>query len=148
MKKVTLENYRIDPYYPRVVRAVSEILERSRTIAPIEVFVHMHLLTREGIEDWRRGRVQYLERVIQCNLAKASRILRLLRFHVHDLNCTPSLNLYGRKARGKRIQLRFTKTGEPKLEEAYSRHFIAPGLKAKAPLKPAVECDLAEALNE
>src|SRR5436190_22251402 len=79
VKKVTLENYRIDPYYPRVVRAVSEVLAKSKIVTPIEVFVHMHLLTREGIEDWRRGRVQYLERVIQCNLAKASRILRLLR---------------------------------------------------------------------
>jgi hypothetical protein len=75
--------------------------------------------------------VPYLEKVIHCNLAKASRILRLLRLHAHDLNMPPSHTAYVKWGNGNRPPLRFSKTGEPKLEEAYSRHFLRPGLKSK-----------------
>ena len=34
------------------------------------MLVGMSLLTREHLEDWRRGRVPYLERVINCSLAR------------------------------------------------------------------------------
>ena len=131
MKKVTLTNYKSDPYYTDVVRAVSEILTKDKVITPVEVFVRMKLLSKEDLEEWRFGRVPYLERVIRCNLSKASRILRILRFHVHDLNLKPSHTAYVRWGKGKRTPLRFSKTGEPNLEEAYSRHFVAPAVKRK-----------------
>src|SRR2546427_464205 len=83
-----------------------------------DVLVGMDLLTREHLEDWRRGRTPYLERVINCNLARLARLLRILRFHAHDLNLKPSLTAYMRSGRGPKQRLRFTKTGEPKLEEA------------------------------
>jgi hypothetical protein len=44
----------------------------------------MDLLSPESAENWRRGRVPYLERVVRCNLSKASRILRILRMHARD----------------------------------------------------------------
>ncbi len=43
--------------------------------------VRMDLLSTEQVEDWRRGRVPYLEQVVRCNLTKLSRLLRILRFH-------------------------------------------------------------------
>lgn len=131
MKKVTLENYREDKYYPRIVRAVQAILAQGDIVAPIDVFMHMDLLRKEAVEAWRFGRIPYLERVIHCNLAKASRILRILRMHVHDLNMPPSLTVYVKWGKGRRTPLRFSKSGHPKLEEAYSRHFLRPGLQAK-----------------
>lgn len=124
MKKVTLENYRTDKFYPRIVRAVDAVLSRGDVVAPIDVFIEMKLLTAEAVEDWRQGRVSCLERVIQCNLSAASRILRILRMHVHDLNLRPSSTVYRRRGKGPKTRLRFSKSGEPPLEEAYSRHFI------------------------
>ncbi len=44
--------------------------------------------------------------------------------------------------KGQRTPLRFTKTGDPNIEEAYSRHFLAPGLAAKKkrlPEQPAID---------
>jgi len=131
MKKVTVENYRDDKYYPKVVRAVGEILAYSEVVAPVDVFVHMKLLSKADLELWRFGRVPYLEKVICCSLGKTSRILRILRMHVHDLDMIPSHTAYVKWGKGSRIPLRFSKTGEPKLEEAYSRHFLKPGLKSK-----------------
>jgi hypothetical protein len=71
--------------------------------------------------------VPYLERVIDCNLPRLSRVLRILRFHAHDLNLKPSMTVYMRWGKGPKQRLRFTRTGDPNLEEAYSRHFVWPG---------------------
>ena len=86
---LSVATYREDPLYPRVTRAVEAILQHGRVVAPIDVLVGMGLLTREQFENWRRGRVPYLERVIDCNLTRLSRLLRILRFHAHDLNLVP-----------------------------------------------------------
>ena len=59
--------------------------------------------------------------------------LRILRFHAHDLKLMPSTTAYMRWGKGPKKRLRFTKTGDPKLEEAYSRHFVWPG---KGPFHP------------
>jgi hypothetical protein len=131
MKKITRENYRKDKYYPRVVRAVAEILSHDDEVAPIEVFRRMSLLTSEQIEDWRAGRVPYLERVIGCNLAKASRILRILRMHAQNLNLGPEIGEYRRGRRQGRFPLRFTKYRDQKLEDAYARHFVVIGKKRR-----------------
>ncbi len=69
----------------------------------------------------------YLERIIDCNLARLTRLLRILRFHAHDLNLVPSVTVYVRSGRGARDRLRFTKSGDAKFEEAYARHFVWPG---------------------
>lgn len=128
MKKISLGNYRTDKYYARIVRAVERILAKGEIVTPIDVFVGLGLLDEEAIRAWRRGQTPYLERVIRCNLAVASRILRILQIHVDNLGLKPSLTVYVRHGGGPRTRLRFTKTGDPKLEEAYSRHFLrAPG---------------------
>jgi hypothetical protein len=141
MKRVNVENYRDDKYYPRVVRAVQSILAKGDVVTPIDVFVHMDLLRKEDVESWRFGRIPYLEKVIHCNPEKAERILRILRMHVHDLNMIPSITAYMKwgKRKGPRIPLRFSKSGIPRLEEAYSRHFLAPGKskKKRTPAEPA-----------
>ena len=130
---ITAQTYRDDPLYPRIERAVAAILAKGNVVAPVDVLVGMDLLAWEKLEDWRRGRVPYLERVIKCNLTRLSRLLRILRFHAHDLNLVPSVTVYRRWGKGTKQQLRFTKTGMPKLEEAYARHFVWPG---KVPFHP------------
>ena len=124
MKKITTENYRQDKYYSRVVRAVDAILSCRDFVAPTDVFVEMSLLSEQAIAEWRAGRVPYLERAIQCNLSAASRILRLLRMHAHDLNLRPSATGYVRRTRGGKQRLRFTKTRDVRIEDAYALHFV------------------------
>lgn len=123
----SVETFRADPLYPPIERAVAAILEKSRVVSPVDVLVGMGVLTREHLDDWRRGRVPYLERVVTGNLTRLSRALRILRFHAHDLRLVPSLTTYVRWGKGPKKRLRFTKNADPKLEEAYSRHFVWPG---------------------
>jgi hypothetical protein len=83
----------------------------------------------------------YLEGVIAGNLTRLSRLLRILRLHSHDLKLVPSVTVYMRWGKGPKQRLRFTKSGEPKIEEAYSRHFVWPG---KGPFHPPVPRQLGE----
>ena len=118
MKKVSVDNFRSDPLFPRIERAVAEQLAKGNVVAPVDVLVGMGLLRSEHLADWRRGRVAHLERVVTCNLSRVSRILRILRFHAHDLNLKPSFTVYNRHGKGPKQRLRFSKTGDPNLETA------------------------------
>jgi hypothetical protein len=121
--KVTLQNYRESKDYGKIVAAVGRILARQRFVSPVEVFVELQLLMPDDLQKWKRGQVPYLERVIHCNLSRAGRILRVLRFHAHDLNLKPSHTCYHHR----KHPLRFSKSGEPLIEEAYARHFVVVG---------------------
>jgi hypothetical protein len=123
----SVTNYRQDPLYARIAHATDDILRRGKVVMPVDVLVGMDLLNRKQLEDWRRGRTPYLERVINCNLARLRRVLRILRFHAHDRKLKPSLTVYVRSGSGPKQRLRFTKTGDPRLEEAYATHFVWPG---------------------
>ena len=123
MQKVTLQNYREDKYYPKVMKAVENILIHGREVAPIDVFANMGMIEKKDIEKWEKGRIPYLEMVLKGSLSKLNRVLEILRFHAHDLNLGPKVTPY---KNGKTV-LRFSKTGEAKLEEAYSRHFVKIG---------------------
>ena len=135
MKEITLQNYRKDRYYPRIVEAVREILTEQDEVAPVDVFVRMGLLEEKKVRAWHLGRVSYLERVINCNLAKAGRILRILRMHGHDLQLGPAVRQYRRRTAGPHTTLRFTKTRNRRLEEDYSRHYAIIGDPRKFRIK-------------
>jgi hypothetical protein len=132
LKKITVANYRKDRYYPRIVKAVEGLLREKGFVAPVELYIRMDLLFPESVEDWRRGRFPFLERAIRCNLSQASRILRILRMHAHDLNLKPSLTVYKRWTKGSRPHLQFSKTGDHNLEDAYARHFVSPSPRSPA----------------
>jgi len=124
---VSNDTFREDPLYPKIVRVMAAILQSGKVVAPVDVLVGMDLLAPEHLKDWRFGRVPYLEKVINCNLTRLSRLLRILRFHAHDLKLVPSVTVYKRWGKGPKQRLRFTKTGDPKIEESYARHFVWPG---------------------
>ena len=124
MKHITVSTYRKDKYYPRVVRAVGKLLARADVVAPSEILIEMGNLSKKNYEAWRKGQVPYLERVFEGSLSKANRILRIIGFHVHDLNMVPRQTVYRQLGKGKKRILRFSKSGDPNIEKAYSRHYI------------------------
>ena len=130
---VSVDRYRSDPMYRRIVGAVAAILERGKVVAPVDVLVGMGLLTRARLEAWRRGRAPYLEDVIEGNLTRLSRLLRILRYHAHDLHLVPSTTACLRSGKGPKQRLRFTRTGDAGREAGYARNFEWPG---KGPFHP------------
>lgn len=131
--KTTRSTYKKDKYYPKVVAAVDQLLEDRSVIAPVEVFMQMDYLTKEDYEDWRFGRIPYLERAIRCNLSKTNRILRILRLHAEDRGLRPSWTAYMKWGKGQKTRLRFSKSGNPTIEELYATHYVGgSGTKAWA----------------
>jgi hypothetical protein len=124
MMKVTVNTYRKDKYYPRVVRAIAKVLTKSDVLAPVEVLIEMGNLSKKNHDAWRNGQVPYLERVFEGSLSKANRILRIIGFHVHDLNMVLRNTQYHQWGKGKKRALRFSKSGDKNIEELYSRHYL------------------------
>ena len=131
----TITTYRDDPLYPRIVRAVDALLQSGNVVTPVDVLVGLELLTREQLEDWRRGRMPYLERIINCNLTDSG---GCSGSSGHDLNLKPSWTAYMRWGKGPKQRLRFSKSCDPKVEEAYATHFVWPG---KGPFHPPAQRD-------
>lgn len=123
MGHITVRNYRESKDYGKIVAAVGRVLARQRYVSQIEVFVELGLLLPADLERWKWGGVPYLERVIRCNLSRAGCVLRVLDFHAHDLNLKPSATCYHHR----KHPLRFSKSGERLIEEAYSRCFVVVG---------------------
>jgi len=58
---MSFDSYRHDPLYPRIARAVEPLLQCGKVVRPVDVLVGMGLLHPGKLEDWRLGRVPYLE---------------------------------------------------------------------------------------
>jgi hypothetical protein len=116
--RVSVDDFQDDLMFRRIECVVAELLTKGNVVG---------LLRPEHLHNWRRGRVPYLERVVNCNLTRLSRLLRILRFHAHDLNLKPSATVYNCYGRGSKQRLRFSKTGDAGLEAAYATHFVWPG---------------------
>ena len=64
---ISVDTYRDDKLYPRIVKAARTLLARGKVVAPVDVLIRMGPLEPKRLEDWRLGRVPYLEKVIDCN---------------------------------------------------------------------------------
>jgi len=93
-------------------------------ICSVDVFLRLEYLTQKEYEDWRFGRVPYLEKVCKVNLKKLSLTNRLIRKFADQRqlkNSWTGYNQWGTKS--KRI-LVFSKSGDPDIEKLYATHFI------------------------
>jgi hypothetical protein len=84
--RVTADDFRKDPMFPRIARAVAALLAQGKVVAPVGVLVEMDILEAKDLEDWRFGRVPYLERVIRGSLSRLSRLLRILGYAAPPLD--------------------------------------------------------------
>jgi len=93
-------------------------------IALDEVFREMGKMDAKKWDEWRRGRVPYLERVIRLNLSQINAVCRAVHASARRGNLKPSWTAYVRWGKGPRPPLRFTKSGEPNLERAWATRYI------------------------
>lgn len=50
-------------------RAVAEVLRRQGYVSAVDVLMQMGELEKAGLEDWRMGRVPFLEKILVGNLS-------------------------------------------------------------------------------
>ncbi len=106
--------------------ASSVVLREKGYISFVDVLIEMGKLTKDHYEAWRFGKVRCLEEVISVNLAKVNHMLRTLHKNCRNGNLRASRTAYVSWGRGPKKPLKFSKSGDPTIEEAYSTHFLRP----------------------
>jgi hypothetical protein len=102
----------------------SELLKEKGYISSVDVFMKLGYLDPKDYENWRMKRVPYLERVIKINLGKINFIMKTVRRNCLNGNLNPSWTGYKSWGKGRKIDLRFSKTGKPNIEKSYATHFV------------------------
>lgn len=108
----------------KVRSAAYEMLKTQGFITVVDVLMQVGVLSKKDYEDWRLGKVPYLEKVCKVNLSKLSLIIKELRIYANENKLKPSWTAYLKWGKGKKTVLRFSKYGNPKIEQAYATHFI------------------------
>ena len=114
----------------KVYSAVYHQCQQRGYAAPADVLVDIGVLPKQKYEDWRFGKVRYLEAVCTCNLKKLSFIMKQIRSYAKKSSLKPSFCYYKRWGVKKRhghkpvIPLRFSKSGNPEIEKAYATHYV------------------------
>jgi hypothetical protein len=126
----------------RVHCAAETALHRQHYVSAIDVLCGMGLLTSMQVDGWRKGRVDFLERVIQGNLKKISASMAIFRRWAKEKGLKPSETQYMRRTRSGKVALQFSKSGDPGIEKSYRTHFVSPELSEKKQQR------LQEKLNE
>jgi len=104
----------------------SKLLNEKGYIAMVDVFLGLGFLSKKDLESWRMKRIPYLERCIQVNLGKISFIVKTVRKNCINGKLKESFTAYKSWGKGKKKNLRFSKSGDKNIERAYSTHYLNP----------------------
>lgn len=108
----------------RVRVCAGELVAEKGYVSPVDLLVKMERLTPRQVEDWRLRRIPYLERVATGNLSKMNTILLALHKFARSTGLKPSQTAYMSWGKGPKQRLRFSKYGNPHVEEQYSTHYV------------------------
>lgn len=115
-----------DDLIKQMNEASGKVLREEGYICFVDILIRMGKLTKEDYEAWRSRKVPYLERVIKVNLKKLNHMLRTLHQNAKKGGLLASKTAYMSHGKGPKTTLRFSKSGDPNIEEAYSTHFYKP----------------------
>jgi hypothetical protein len=128
---VDLRPDRQDELRQRVVRAAEAAMAHHHYVSAIDVLIGTGLLAATHVEAWRKGRVDFLERVIQGNLKKISLSMAIFRHWALENGLRPSETGDARRTPSGTMDLRFSKSGDPGIEQSYRTHYVSPALSER-----------------
>ena len=116
----------------KIYSSMKQQCKKRGYAAPVDVLVDIGVLPKQKYEDWRNGRVDYLERVCTVNLHKLSFIMSQIRVYAREQGLKPSFCYYKqwgvKKKNGQGhkpvVPLRFSKSGNAEIEKNYATHYV------------------------
>lgn len=108
----------------KVKQLVHGMIHEKQEASPLELLLRMDKITPQLVQEWRAGKVPYLERVIHGNLSQLSFIMSIYRKTAKEMGLQESYRSYTRSGKGPKRPLRFSKSGEASIEKGYSTHHI------------------------
>jgi hypothetical protein len=106
-----------------IAKIAETVLRKQGFIRPVDVFMAMEKLSEEDFENWRKGKVPYLERVIQGSLNNLQFILKTIQQYATSRNLTTQRVVYHPSGKKASQALRFSKSGSQYLENLYSTRY-------------------------
>jgi hypothetical protein len=128
----------------RVVRAAEAALADHQYVSSIDVLTGMGLLSPVHVQSWRKGRIDFLERMIQGNPRKISESMEIFHEWALERGLKPGETHYMRSTPAGKAGLRFSQSGDPGIEERYRTHYISPALSARKQERLAQELNRPE----
>jgi hypothetical protein len=109
-------------------KEIKRLVHQSRYekgyVCSVDILLQLDYLAKKDYEDWRFGRVDYLEKVCNINLGKLTLINKLIRKYSSELDLKSSWTGYNQFGKGIKRQLRFSKSGDKTIEDSYATHYI------------------------
>lgn len=104
---------------------MGQLLVEKNYISPLDVLLRMGIVSAKECEDWRFGRVPYLEKVCRMNLSALSYLMSEIQAYARGAGLKASPTVYLKwGGKGEKLPLRFSKSGNPKVEAAYATHYV------------------------
>ena len=110
----------------KVNAITGELLREKGHIALVDVFKKLGYLSQGDYEAWRMKRVPFIEKVIGASLSKISFIMKAVIKNSRNGGLRESWTGYKSWGKGKKVLLRFSKSGDEAIEKAYATHFLRP----------------------
>lgn len=118
----------------KVRHTVHQLVWEKGYASPLDLFLKMDKLSPKLVEEWRFGRIPYLERVANGSLGQLSFIMKEFRKTAQELELKESYTAYMSWGKGAKRPLRFSKSGDPQIERHYCTHYVKP--RQAEPVKP------------
>lgn len=109
----------------KVTSAMYTLIKSKGFASPVDVLMAVGVLSKADYENWRNGRVDYLERVCKINLKKLSAINRTIRDYAKTHNLKSSWTDYRKWGKGVNVRLRFSRSGDERIERSYATHYVS-----------------------
>ncbi len=118
------------PLADRVIKAAQASLAAQDYVSPIDVLLGIGWLDPNTEKRWRLGQIDCIEDVLQTNPARVAEAMELLRSWAAGQGLLASEAAYVART-PQRQTLRFSRSGDPTIEQRYRTHWVLPALSEK-----------------
>ena len=108
-------------------QAMQKQCEAQGYATPVDVLMDIGVLSRKNYEDWRYGKIPFLEKACTINMHKLSYIMREMRVYARENQWKPSMTVYTKWGKKSSETLYFSKNRLAEIERAYATHFVDTG---------------------
>ena len=108
----------------KVKNLVNSLRYEKGLVCAVDILQRLDYISKKDYEDWRFGRIDYLEKVCNVNLSKLTLINKTMRKTAIDLKLAESWTGYNQYGKGIKRRLRFSKSGNENIEKAYATHYV------------------------
>lgn len=93
-------------------------------VCAVDVLMKLEYLSEKDYNDWRFGKIEFLEKTCNINLGKLSTINITIRKIANEMNLKSSWTGYNRYGKGIKQRLIFSKSRIKNIEDTYATHYL------------------------